>query len=141
MLVITCTICIACAIIFLKIPILFLYRHSTAFQHPKFTEITKQLSLPDTKILQWSEEDRSVHPGADLQCGQQLYKDLQAKHPKFTEITKQLSLPDTKILQWSEEDRSVHPGADLQCGQQLYKDLQAMKHLSEETALLLSFLT
>ena len=33
--------------------------------------ITQQLSLPDTKLLKWSEEDESVHPeatqlGADL---------------------------------------------------------------------------
>jgi hypothetical protein len=45
----------------------------------------EQLSLPDTKLLKWSEEDKSVHPdaarlGADLKCGEELYKDLQAKY-------------------------------------------------------------
>ncbi len=47
----------------------------------------KELSLPDTKLLAWSDEDRSVHPkatklGADLSCGKKLYKDLQTKYEK-----------------------------------------------------------
>ena len=53
-----------------------------ASQRPNFIDITRQLSLPDTKLLKWSEEDKSVHPeaaklGADLLCSQELYKDLQ----------------------------------------------------------------
>ena len=31
---------------------------------PSFIELTRQLSLPDTKLLKWLEEDRSVHPEA-----------------------------------------------------------------------------
>ena len=52
---------------------------------PSFIELTRQLSLPDTKLLKWLEEDRSVHPeaahlGADLLCGEGLYKELQVKY-------------------------------------------------------------
>ena len=48
-------------------------------------DITQQLSLPDTKLLKWSEEDKSVHPdatklGADLLCTQELFKDLQTQY-------------------------------------------------------------
>ena len=62
-----------------------LYRHPVASQRPNFSDISRKLSLPDTKLLQWSEEDRSVHPeatklGADLLCGQELYKDLQTRY-------------------------------------------------------------
>ena len=53
-------------------------------QRLSFPDITRQLSLPDTKLLKWSEEDKSVHPeavtlGADLLCGEELYKDLQTR--------------------------------------------------------------
>ena len=54
---------------------------------PGFQDITRQLSLPDTKLLKWSEEDKSVHLeaatlGADLLCGEGLYKDLQTRYKK-----------------------------------------------------------
>ena len=54
-------------------------------QRPSFQDIARQLSLPDTKLLKWSEEDKSVHPeaatlGADLLCGEGLYKDLQTRY-------------------------------------------------------------
>ena len=47
--------------------------------------MTKLLSLPDPKLLKWSEEDKAVHPeaaklGADLFSAQELYKDLQASY-------------------------------------------------------------
>jgi hypothetical protein len=53
-------------------------------ERPSFQKLVEQLSLLDTKLLKWSEEDKSVHPdaaqlGADFKCGEELYKDLQAK--------------------------------------------------------------
>ena len=61
------------------------YRHPTASVRPDFHEVTQKLSLPDTKLLKWLKEDKSVHPeaaklGADLLCGEGLYKDLQVKY-------------------------------------------------------------
>ena len=61
------------------------FRHHTPSERPSFTEISRQLSLPDTRLLKWSEEDKCVHPeaaklGADLLCGELLYKDLQDKY-------------------------------------------------------------
>ncbi len=60
-------------------------RNPVSSQRPDFIEIVQQLSLPDTKLLMWSDEDRSVHPeatklGADLLCAQELFKDLQTKY-------------------------------------------------------------
>ena len=61
-------------------------------QRPNFQDIVKQLSLPDTKLLKWSEEDKSVHPeaamlGADLLYGKGLYKDLQISYQSETPYT------------------------------------------------------
>ena len=62
------------------------YRNSDTRARPIFSELTRQLSLPDTKLLKWSEEeDKSVHPeaaqlGADLTSANDLYIDLQAKY-------------------------------------------------------------
>ena len=61
------------------------YRHPMTTQRLNFPDITRQLSLPDTKLLKWSEEDKSVHPeaatlGTDLLCGEGLYKDLQTRY-------------------------------------------------------------
>ena len=52
---------------------------------PSFQDIARQLSLPDTKLLKWSEEDKSVHPeaaklGADLLCGEGLNRPLISLH-------------------------------------------------------------
>ena len=49
---------------------------------PTFTELMQELSLPDTKILKWTEEDKMVHPeasvlGAQLHYAEDLYPDLQ----------------------------------------------------------------
>ena len=59
-------------------------------KRPNFVNISRKLSISDTKLLQWSEEDRSVHPeatklGADLLCGQELYKNLQTQYQKTKE--------------------------------------------------------
>ena len=60
-------------------------------QRPSFQDIIRQLSLPDTKLLKLSEEDKSVHPEAatleaDLLCGEELYKDLQACYQGETQL-------------------------------------------------------
>ena len=62
-------------------------RHPNTSERPGFTEITRQLSLPDPKLLKWSQEDKLVHPEAaeleaDLLCAQDLYKDLQNRYIK-----------------------------------------------------------
>ena len=62
-----------------------MHRHPTASVRPDFHEVTQKLSLPDTKLLEWLKEDKAVHPeaaklGADLLCGEELYKDLQVKY-------------------------------------------------------------
>ena len=62
------------------------YRHPMTTQRLNFPDISRQLSLPDTKLLKWSEEDKSgLRPeaatlGADLLCGEELYKDLQTRY-------------------------------------------------------------
>ena len=52
----------------------------------------QRLSLPDTKLLKWSEEDRATDPeaatlGADLDAGLNLYKDIQERYT-VQEVTK-----------------------------------------------------
>ena len=66
------------------------FRNPDTQARPSFIELTRQLSLPDTKLLKWSEEDKSVHPeaaqlGADLLCGEGLYKELQVKYKLGTD--------------------------------------------------------
>ena len=51
-------------------------------KRPTFADVSTNLSLPDTELLKWSEEDKSTHPGADklgadLLLAQDLYRDLQ----------------------------------------------------------------
>ena len=60
-------------------------RHPLSTERLDFPVICKKLSLPDPKLLQWSVEDKAVHPeavklGADLLSAQDLYKDLQKKY-------------------------------------------------------------
>ena len=60
-------------------------RNPVTTERPSFQDIVTLLSLPDTKLLKWSEEDKSVHLeaatlGADLLCGEELYKDLQTRY-------------------------------------------------------------
>ena len=69
----------------LQLYMLLLDRHPETSQRPDFLEVARRLSLPDSKLLQWSEEHKSVHPeaaklGADLLCAQELYKDLQTQY-------------------------------------------------------------
>ena len=61
---------------------LLFFRHPVTSQRPKFQDVSRQLSMPDPKLLKWSEEDRAVHPeaaklGADLFSAKELYEDLQ----------------------------------------------------------------
>jgi len=42
----------------------------------------QSLSLPDTSLLRWNEEDKAVHPeastlGAELETAVELYKEMQ----------------------------------------------------------------
>ena len=57
-------------------------RHPMTIKRPTFADVSTNLSLPDTELLKWSEEDKSTHPGADklgadLLLAQDLYRDLQ----------------------------------------------------------------
>ena len=57
------------------------FRHPETAGRPNFPDISRQLSLPDSELLQWAERDKSVYPeatqlGADLLCGEELYRDL-----------------------------------------------------------------
>ena len=66
-------------------------RHPESSQRPSFLEVSRKLSLPDPKLLKWSEEDKAVHPeaaklGADLLSAQELYKDLQTLYNFKTEL-------------------------------------------------------
>ena len=62
-----------------------MHRNPMPSERLTFTEISRELSPPDIRLLKWSEEDKRVHPeaaklGADLLCGEPLYKDLQMKY-------------------------------------------------------------
>ena len=51
-------------------------------KRPGFADISNELSLPDSQLLKWSEEDKTTHAGADklgahLDSAQNLYTDLQ----------------------------------------------------------------
>ena len=67
--------------------LVFTRRHPLASGRPEFNCINKWMSIPSMQLLKWMEEDKSVHPaadqlGADLLCGEGLYKDLQNKYLK-----------------------------------------------------------
>ena len=52
------------------------------YKRPGFADISTKLSLPDSELLKWSEEDKTTHAGADklgadLLNAQHLYTDLQ----------------------------------------------------------------
>ena len=62
-----------------------LYRHPESSSRPDFESVLQQLSLPDTKLLKWSEEDKATDPeaatlGAELDKATNLYKRLQEKY-------------------------------------------------------------
>ena len=60
-------------------------RHPESSGRPDFASMLQQLSLPDTKLLKWSEEDKATDPeaamlGAGLDKAVDLYKDLQQQY-------------------------------------------------------------
>ena len=69
------------------IPI-FQCRHPVTVKRPNFADISSELSLPDTELLKWSEEDKSTHPkanklGANLLFAQNLYRGLQVLYKQI----------------------------------------------------------
>ena len=64
----------------------------------------QRFSLPDTKLLKWSEEDKTTDPeaatlGADLDAGQELYKDLQERY-----------IPKAENNDWAASNATKHNG-------------------------------
>ena len=62
-----------------------LHRHPDSSSRPDFVSVVQCLSLPDTKLLKWSEEDKAIDPeastlGAGLDKATNLYKDLQQQY-------------------------------------------------------------
>jgi hypothetical protein len=62
-----------------------IYRHPQSSSRPDFVSVVQQLSLPDTKLLKWSEEDKATDPeattlGAGLDKAMNLHEDLQHKY-------------------------------------------------------------
>ena len=61
------------------------YRHPDCSSRPDFGMLLMQLGRPDTKLLKWSEEDRTIGTeaamlGAPLDKATELYKDLQEQY-------------------------------------------------------------
>ena len=59
--------------------------HPSKSERPSFVSVHQTLSLSDTKLFKWLPEDRGSHSqatvlGAPLECGQDLYQDLQKKY-------------------------------------------------------------
>ena len=70
---------------FIRQKIFYLYRHPESSNRPDLVSMVQQLSLPDTKLLKWSEEDKATDPeaatlGAGLDKAVDLYKDLQQRY-------------------------------------------------------------
>ena len=68
-------------------PVIF-YRHPEPSSRPSFVSVVQQLSVPDTKLLKWS-EDKATDPeaatlGAGLDKAVDLYKDLQQNYYETT---------------------------------------------------------
>ncbi len=60
-------------------------RHPEPSSRPDFVSVVQQLSLPDTRLLKWSEEDKATDPeaptlGAGLDKAIDLYNDLQKRY-------------------------------------------------------------
>ena len=65
-------------------------RHPESSKRLTFKDLMKELSLPATDLLQWSDEDRSVHPeaaklGAPLLSAEDLYKDIQTTYQSVSQ--------------------------------------------------------
>ena len=62
-----------------------MYRHPESSSRPDFVSVVQQLSLSDTKLPKWSEEDKATDReaatlGAGLDKAVDLYKDLQEQY-------------------------------------------------------------
>ena len=60
-------------------------RHPESKARPPFSDVLHLLSGPDEELLEWSEEDLSIHPliatlGADISIGENLYTNLQVAY-------------------------------------------------------------
>ena len=68
--------------------ILIICRHPNFSDRPNFVSVVQQLSLPDTKLLKWSDKDKGTADieaailGAGLDKSVDLYKDLQERYSK-----------------------------------------------------------
>ncbi len=61
------------------------FRHPISTSRPTFSKVVTWLSLPDSELLKWSEDDKSVHPeatklGANILYAECLYPDLQSQY-------------------------------------------------------------
>ncbi len=61
------------------------YRHPDPSSRPDFVSVVQQLSLPDTRLLKWSEKDKATDPeaatlGAGLDKAANLYRRLQEQY-------------------------------------------------------------
>ena len=55
---------------------------------PAFSDVSRQLSLPDSKLLQWQDGDKNSHVrelGANLEFAFELHKDVQQRHSKLSD--------------------------------------------------------
>jgi len=60
-------------------------RHPETSGRPSFVDVSRQLSLPDSKLLVWCEEEEDIPTqahtlGAQLHHAQHLYTDLQNRY-------------------------------------------------------------
>ena len=55
---------------------------------PAFSDVSRQLSLPDSKLLQWQDGDKNSHVrelGANLEFAFELHKDVQQRYSKMSD--------------------------------------------------------
>ena len=97
----------------------------------------QRLSLPDTKLLKWSEEDKATDPeaailGADLDAGLNLYKDLQQRYLYQKSTDREMpsnevdvaaaSYDDPLSVTFAEDKSDPLSRVDLPTGQNLSND-------------------
>ena len=63
------------------------HRHPATSERPSFNDLMQKLSMSDTRLLKWSDEDKAVHPeasklGVELEHAFDLYRDLQSGYVK-----------------------------------------------------------
>ena len=80
-----------------------IFRDPKASCRPDFTEVSTQLSVSNSKLIHWSQEDKSEFPeasklGGSLACAEKLYKDLQQKYKSISHIKTQPTASNCKGL-------------------------------------------